>query len=1317
MNCMETELDNSVLLRQLQLERTARLAAEEFAQKKEQELITLQEKTSSLLAQYSVEDTQSLIENTSTEFQEEYPNPFFRLDYNGNILFLNPEGELLLNSFSGNRIKGFKRLLRLKIKQVKNNSRPTSIETYIATKYYLLFLVPFAEKGYVNIYMTDITERREAELALQESQKFVKNIAYTVPNIIYIYDLDEDRCIYINEHITSVLGYTLQDIQKMEGHVFLSLVIKEDLPKLFKHIFKMMYAQDGKVEEVEYIVKDKQGNQKYLLCRENVFKRKENGQVKQVIGSAEDVTDLREQRNALLQQKAFYESILDNIPSDIAVYDRDLRYLFVNPAAVGDPELRNWIIGKTNDDYSAYKNIPPDRAKDRSKHLHIAMQEKRIIEFDEELTHQDGKTSYHIRRLKPIFDDEGEIKLLIGHGLNITDLKRAQDKIILSEVKNRAILAAIPDLMFIINGEGIYLDMKNVEQEQLLIPKDQVIGSHLSRLLPESVYITLQSTINKVLKYGYSERIEYELALPSGNHHYEGRIIKYQDNEVLVIIRDTTEQRIAEKRIEQSEELHRLLSENSKDLISLHELDGTYIYISKAAEVMLGYKQKDLMGASPKEVVHPEDWEYLFKHGYRDLFKKKENTSIEHRLVKKDGTIIWVETSLKPILNEKNKIIKIQSAARDITQRRLAADALQSSEKKFRDLINYSQAYICTHDLSGKLMAVNPYMVDMLGYTLEELIGKDLKDFIPENHLDYFTAYMDTFNYTNSTDGVLSVLNKDKNIRYLFYQTYKVEEKGIEPYIIGIAQDITDRMLAERELKKAKEAAEESARVKENFLANMSHEIRTPMNGILGMAGLLNKTNLDQVQSNYLKIIKKSSENLLVVINDILDVAKIDAGKLDLEAIPFDLNETVQNAFQTLYYKAEEKEIAYVLEAANLQNPVLLGDPYRLNQVLLNLLNNAIKFTEEGTIKLRYDIIHENDDAITFQFSVQDSGIGIPDVKHELIFDGFTQAHSSTSRKYGGTGLGLSICKNLIEMQGGTIWVESQENLGSTFKFTLTYPKPKDGQFVLQSTTEVNYSNLASIHVLLAEDNDVNIFLAQSILEDWKFTVDVAQNGLEAYNMVKENEYDIILMDIQMPEMSGIESTRLIRELEDKKKATIPIIALTANALKGDAEKFLNAGMNDYLSKPFEEIKLYSKLAALLPHKVLPKDISLPESTANLNKQDKKPLYDLEVVIKMSRGNKTFLERTKQLFVETVPPTVQDIQLGFKNQDWNQVSAGAHKLKPTIDTMRIESLRDVIRQIESDAKAVTNIPEIGKNIVLLSKIIQKVIDQLNKELN
>ncbi|MER2998289.1 PAS domain S-box protein [Pontibacter populi] len=1432
---MEVLNDVATLLRLLEKERKARQAAEESAEKNKKELHDLKLAIASASANNTLATSQ-----LKSEIQEEYPDPVLRVNDQSEILYLNAAGSHFLQTISAERLPAVTRLLLSKANAARKAGKPVTLQSHLLGKHFLLFIVPLKEKGYVNIYLNDITERREAELALEESQYFVRNITHTVPNIVYIYDLEKDRFVYLNDHIETVLGYDQQDIALMKGHVFMSLLLPEELPKMYEHTYGMLQAQDGEVREVEYIVQSKKGEKKNLFCRESVFKRKENGQVTKVIGSAQDVTQLREQTKALVEQKEFYEGILNHIPSDIAVYNNQLQYLFVNPVAVSDPALRKWIVGKTNEEYCRYRNVPLERLKTRSYHLELARSSKDYVAFEEQIISRTGEVSHHIRKLNPVVDPNGDLKMIIGHGLNITDLKTAQEKIIKSEEKNRAMLAAIPDLIFIIDKDGIYLDMKNVEQIHLLVPKENVIGSHIKNLLPEPVYKQIFALIKKVIETGNPERTEYELQLENGLHYYEGRIIKYNTDQVLAIIRDTTEerkaalaakeqndfirlvmdsspsliyvkdgesrfklanqgvadlfglplhellekdndtlfpdpddrayfemndrlvitenreiiveerftkrdgsevwfktikrplvtsdgqvnvlgistditaQRQANKQLKDSEELYRLLSENSKDVISLHELSGRYIFISKAVEEMLGYAVSDVIGNVPKRLIHADDYEQL-RIGFRDVLEKKINTNVEHRLVRKDGGIVWVETNLKPLLDTDGNVVKVQSSARDISARRENAEALKHSEKKYRDLINYSQAYICAHDMEGTILSVNPYLLNVLGYTEEEMVGNQLRSFFPEAHRENFNQYIDKFKNSNNVEGVLCILNKEKQERYLYYQNYKVEEPGIPAYIIGLAQDITDRLETEQELKRAKEAAEESAKVKENFLANMSHEIRTPMNGILGMAGLMQKTNLDDAQNNFLKIIRQSAENLLVVINDILDVAKIEAGKLDLEQIPFHLGDAIRNTFQTLTYKAEEKEIGYSFEAYHEQCPVVIGDPYRLNQVLLNLLNNAIKFTDEGSVTLKCRLLKETIDNLTLEVEVADTGIGIPENKLDIIFDGFTQAYSSITRKYGGSGLGLSICKNLVEMQGGNIWVESEEGKGSSFKFTLTYDKAKDNQRVNDNNAEIDFDSLEPLHVLIAEDNEINIFLAQSILEGWNFTVDVAQNGSEAVKMAVANTYDVILMDIQMPEMSGIDATLAIRANPDKKIADVPIIALTANAFKGDAERYLAAGMNDYISKPFQEDSLYLKIFALVPDKVKKRPIkSAAQQIAPAIVEQ--PLYDLQPLQKLARGNQAFINRTIQLFIQTIPETVTTLKNCEQQQDWAGVSAAAHKLKSTIDTLRIEQLQPVVRQIEMDAKKSINLKQVSDQIAFVDEHIKLIIKEIAKDI-
>ncbi|MHC2992431.1 hypothetical protein OB13_12845 [Pontibacter sp. HJ8] len=985
--------------------------------------------------------------------------------------------------------------------------------------------------------------------------------------------------------------------------------------------------------------------------------------------------------------------------------------------------------------------------------------------------------------------------------------------------------------------------MHNGNEAHLKLSPDKIIGHTLYDVLPAPLSQTIHELVQKALQAGLMERIDFQLDLPSGTRYYEGRIVKYNEDQVLSIMRDTTEernvaqqikekndfislvlntspsliyvkdglgnfklaneecaalfgksveelvhlnysdvhavkqevdyynaldrhvirtgkeikvqerftlpsgvvtwydtikkplvtsdgqvqvlgiatniteQRLAIKNLERSEELHRLLSENSRDLICLHDLDGTFLYVSKSAKELLGYLPEEITGTSPYALLHPDDSTRVLEKGQNRAIEEKRIIIIQHRMLHRNGSYTWMETSIKPILNGNGEVVKLQSASRDITDRRAAEDALKNSEKKYRDLINYSQAYICTHDLQGRLLSVNPYLLQALDYTEEEIVGKELKNFFPLMHRQHFPAYLDQFDDRNVVNGVFCVLNKEKEERYLYYQNYKVSEEDQQPYIICIAQDISDRMRTEQELKKAKEAAEESARVKENFLANMSHEIRTPLNGILGMAGLLGKTQLEETQHNYLKIINQSADNLLVVINDILDVAKIEAGKLELEIIPFDVEEVVQAAYQTLQYKAEEKEIALLLGKLELDHTVLEGDPYRLNQILLNLLNNAIKFTEEGSVTLSARTLEETASTLTIEFSVTDTGIGVPENKKELIFEGFTQAYSSTTRKYGGTGLGLSICKNLVERQGGDIWVESNPGGGSTFKFMLTYPKSKNALPLTPESNPINFRSLGEVRVLLAEDNEVNIFLAQSIMEDWGFRLDVAINGREAVEMVNQHEYDVILMDIQMPELSGIDATQLIREHSDAKKAATPIIALTANALKGDAEKYLHAGMNDYLSKPFEEEVLFAKIAALLPHKTIGYKEQLPEEdTTEPIREASEPLYSMDVIRRMSHNNEAFLNRARQIFADTVPGTIRDMQQAVLIRDWQKVSALAHKLKSTIDTMKIEKLKEVVRFIESQAKQSTDLDTVRSAVQELCQVMLQVVEQVREDM-
>lgn len=386
-----------------------------------------------------------------------------------------------------------------------------------------------------------------------------------------------------------------------------------------------------------------------------------------------------------------------------------------------------------------------------------------------------------------------------------------------------------------------------------------------------------------------------------------------------------------------------------------------------------------------------------------------------------------------------------------------------------------------------------------------------------------------------------------------------------------------------REVELEKERAEQSERVKEQFLANMSHEIRTPLNAILGMTRLLLDKEPRQDQLKYLNSIKHASDNLLIIINDILDLSKIEAGKVNFEKIAFELKNELAAVVDTVKVNADDKGLNLFLNISDKLPTSIAGDPYRLNQILLNLTGNAIKFTEQGSVTIQAEISAETADTIQIKFSVIDTGIGIAKDKLDYIFDMFTQETSSTTRKFGGTGLGLAICKKLVELQGGTISVSSESGKGSIFSFTLPFEKVEEIQTADSGAqqTQQPARQLRDLRILLAEDNEFNQMVAVDTLESSipGSKVDVAKNGREAVEMVKANTYDLVLMDIQMPEMDGHEATRTIRASSDANINSIPIIAMTASVIKAEVDKCLESGMNEFVGKPFQVEELLDKIA------------------------------------------------------------------------------------------------------------------------------------------
>lgn len=541
---------------------------------------------------------------------------------------------------------------------------------------------------------------------------------------------------------------------------------------------------------------------------------------------------------------------------------------------------------------------------------------------------------------------------------------------------------------------------------------------------------------------------------------------------------------------------------------------------------------------------------------------------------------------------------------------------------------------VITINEKGLIQSFNPAAERIFGYKAEDVLGQNIKKLVPEpfrqDHDTYIRNYCET--------GVAKIIGIGRDVEarrsdgvtvYLNLGISEVKE-GKNRFFIGLVRDITERKDYEKRITLARDSAEamagelvianeeaelarieaETARVeaetanhaKSEFLANMSHEIRTPMNGIIGMSGLLLKTPLNQEQESYARIVSMAADNLLQLINDILDFSKIEAGKLALEEIPFDLETIVREVIQMVQFKAKEKDIDIYLDIASEAPLQVIGDPSRIRQILLNLVSNAIKFTEKGYIKVDIKTDYQKDQRIMYRFSVKDTGIGIPKEKHQFIFSKFSQADSSTTRKFGGTGLGLAICRELAHIMGGTVGLESELGKGSSFWFTaqLSINPDVTARHVANDDIMAGTSGMRFDHVqiLLVEDNFVNQQVASKMLENYGCSITPAGNGTEAIEQVKTRHFDLILMDCQMPEMDGYEATQVIRAIEkNEKRERLPIIALTANAIKGDREKCLAADMDDYITKPVNTRDLEIMLFKWLPESKRMEGIPSQEET------------------------------------------------------------------------------------------------------------------------
>lgn len=509
-------------------------------------------------------------------------------------------------------------------------------------------------------------------------------------------------------------------------------------------------------------------------------------------------------------------------------------------------------------------------------------------------------------------------------------------------------------------------------------------------------------------------------------------------------------------------------------------------------------------------------------------------------------------------------------------QRQIKQEQLVQSEAELRKFFEYSQGLMCTHELNGKLLSFNSAGAEMLGYRPEELSDFSLFDIIPPERHGYLKAYLDEIKAKEKVQGQMIILHKDGSRRTWMFSNVRVLSATGIPYVIGNAIDIDERHRLMNDLQEAILQAEKANLAKSEFLASMSHEIRTPLNGVIGFTDLVLKTSLSETQLQYLKMANQSALSLLGIINDILDFSKIEAGRLELDMERCDVFKMATEAIDIISFQIRQKDLEMQLNIQTDLPQFIRADGVRLKQILVNLLSNAVKFTEKGEIELKIEALELGKEQVMLRMGVRDTGLGIHEDKLGKIFEAFTQADSSTTKRYGGTGLGLTISNKLLGMMGSSLQLESTVNVGSWFYFDAVFKTEQADGFIdeidsASPATPDMETNLRPLTILIAEDNAVNMLLTKTIIKRIapNVTLFEAANGYEAMEICESVTPDLVFMDVQMPVMNGYESARGIRLMD--KKVYIPIIALTAGSLKSERERCLEAGMDAVVLKPFVE--------------------------------------------------------------------------------------------------------------------------------------------------
>ncbi len=865
--------------------------------------------------------------------------------------------------------------------------------------------------------------------------------------------------------------------------------------------------------------------------------------------------------------------------------------------------------------------------------------------------------------------------------------------------------------------------------KELLGLKEEEMGDDFFefeyRLHPDDLTPT-KAALNRHIERRTPYDVEYRLQLKNGAYRWfrargqaiwdeRGRAVRMAGS-----ITDIHDQKLAEAALEYEQFLLETLLTYLPDEIMFKDTEGRFLRVSAALSRRLGIENpKEMEGLSNFDFF-PADYARKRLVQERDLMQNGiEMLRREESLEGPNGKNLTMLTTKIPLRNRKGKVIGTFGIAHDITD-------IKRAEERFRLVVEATPNPILLVNPAGTIQLANWAAFQMFGYHLDVLIGMTLENLFSQHSGDVEIQNLrELLNHPRArllyepqeVNGVC----QDGKLIPLEVRLIPVEIDDEQLVLISLF-DMTVHKQIDETLQRARLAAEQANEEKSRFLANMSHEIRTPLNAIIGISELLLDDSPTPQQREFLTIVLESGESLLSIINDLIDISKIEAGKLELEAVPFDLREEIGKVFRLLSSHNREKDLAITWEVHEAVPQTLIGDPVHLRQVLMNLVGNAIKFTPEGEVHLEVTRETVDDEGrVTLLFEVRDTGIGIPAEHLERIFSRFVQADSSTTRQFGGSGLGLTITAGIVEAMQGQIWAESEEGHGSIFRFTLTLPVGNAWEEKVASDspeTEVLPSERpalqmnATLRVLVAEDGRSNQRLVKALLEKWGHTVQIAENGRLAVERWRSEPFDLILMDVTMPEMDGLEATGLIREEEAESDAHIPIIAMTARVMQSDVKSCLDSGMDGYIAKPIHKQELDAALVKFFPTTAV---IDSDNIAAEAETEACEALVDWQEALRVVEGDEGLLCELIRESLTELPELMDRLERDLKHGDATQAYRHAHTTKAAARTFGIPALLKQAEQTE-EAAANGDLETVSTQLPVLREIVSQALLELEQRL-